>query len=136
MTWLGIGVAAVLSFPILYIVSEGQFSSLLGGFHWRPFIFALWEAFVCIGLCVGLLIYCRENLNNQGRLGKTLSENAYSIYLVHVPVVIFAQYILIGAALHPLIKFSLVTLGGLFVSLLISQCMRKLLFSRKMRRST
>lgn len=57
MTWLRIGVAAVLSFPILYIVSEGQFSSLLGGFHWRPFIFALWEAFVCIGLCIGLLVY-------------------------------------------------------------------------------
>ena len=57
MTWLRIGVAAILFFPVIYIVSEGQFSSLIGGFRWESFIFALWEAFVCIGLCIGLLIY-------------------------------------------------------------------------------
>lgn len=131
MTWLRIGGAAVLFFPVIYVVSGGQYSTLTGGVHWRPFIFAVWEAFVCIGLCVGLIIYFREKVNVQGRLLKALSANAYGMYLVHFPVVVFAQYVLVGVRLPPLVKFLLVMLVGIFVSFLISHCVRRLPFARK-----
>ncbi|KYK33413.1 MAG: acyltransferase family protein [Theionarchaea archaeon] len=131
MMWLRIGLITVLLFPVIYRMSGGEYSSLTGGFHWRPFIFAVWEAFVCIGLCVGVLIYFREKVNLQGRLQRALSANVYAVYLIHFPVVIFVQYTLIGVMLHPFMKFLVVTMAGILFSFLISHFIRTLPFAEK-----
>lgn len=131
MMWLRIGVIAVLLFPVMYRLSGGEYSSLTGGFHWRPFIFAVWEAFVCIGLCVGLLIYFREKVNSQGRLRRALSANVYAVYLIHFPVVIFVQYTLAGVMLHPFIKFLVVIVTGILFSFLISHVVRMVPCAKK-----
>lgn len=131
VVWLQIGVVTVLLFPLLYVISGGQYSSLVGGFHWRPFVFAVWEAFVCIGLCVGLLVYFRERVCVQGKLGRAIAANVYGMYLVHLPVVVFLQHALVDVRMYPLIKFFLVTLAGILLSFLVSHYMRKLPCAKK-----
>jgi peptidoglycan/LPS O-acetylase OafA/YrhL len=42
------------------------------------------------------------------------------MYLVHLPVVVYTQYYLVGVSLHPLIKFGVVVATGILVSFCIS----------------
>ena len=132
MTWLRIGIFAALLFPVVYVVGEGQFTLLAGGFHWQPFVFAVWEALVCCGLCCGLVVFFREKLNKQGNIGKVLSTNVYTVYLVHILVVVSLQYALVGVRLYPLGKFALVVLVGVVLSFLFSHyIVRRLPFVKR-----
>ena len=36
----------------------------------------------CLGMCIGLIVYFREKFNAQGKTSKTVSENAYTMYLI------------------------------------------------------
>ena len=61
-----------------YITSE-QLQSL---------VYDIWEAFLCRGLCIGLLVLFREKLNFQGPLARNLAVSTYAVYLFHVPVIV------------------------------------------------
>lgn len=129
LTWVKIGITTALLFPVMYVISKGNYAVLSGGFHWQPFVFSVWETFVCVGFCVGLTILFREKVTTK-KLG-ILAENTYAVYLIHLPVVVFLQRTLVSTGLHPLIKFVLVILGGVALSFLVSHCMRKLPFAKK-----
>jgi peptidoglycan/LPS O-acetylase OafA/YrhL len=88
------------------------------------FVYPVWEALLCCGMCIGLLILFREKLNYQGRLGKALAENQYAAYLFHVPVVVFVQYLAASVALPPFAKFALVTAVSVPLTFLLSAAVR------------
>ena len=94
------------------------------------FIFDLWEAFLCCGVCIGFMILFRDRLNHQGRLARDLAASTYAVYLFHVPVLVSLQYALRYAALGPLMKFSLVTLIAVPVTFAISSALRRAPFAR------
>ncbi len=55
----------------------------------------LWEfkeALLCVGLCIGFLALFKTLFNWTGRVGRFLSENAYGVYILHMPVVVGLQY--------------------------------------------
>jgi len=84
MIWLGVGVLAAAA----------------GGWWPRGAAYgALWEALVCVGLCVGLLTLARERLDTRRGIWPFLAGGAYGVYLVHVAVVVACQLIL---ELYPL----------------------------------
>jgi glucan biosynthesis protein C len=120
--WLSIGIIAA---ALWYIFSLGQ---LWPVFHITRevmgFIYPVWEALLCCGLCIGLLILFRERLNYQGRLGKVLAENQYAAYLFHVPVVVFVQYLVAGFTVLPFAKFALVTAASVPLTFLLSAVVR------------
>ena len=125
MTWLGIGLAAAV----------GRYAySLLGGGEWFPLIlttnglfWSLWEALICVGLNVGLLVLCREWGNGQpGKPLLLMAKSAYTAYIVHLLVVIGIQFGLKAAALTPFTKFVLVALLGTGLSFGIGQLARQL----------
>ena len=62
--------------------------SMAGGFHWLAFGYALWESFVVVGVCIGLLVLFRDRWNRQGRLAKGLAANVYTVYLIHPLVLV------------------------------------------------
>ena len=132
VTWLRIGIITALLFPLLYVVGEGKYSSFIGGFYWKPFVFAFWEAFLCCGMCFGLLVLFREKFNSQEGLGKALSSDVYTVYLIHITIVVLIQYMLIGVSLPPLLKFILVILVAVPLSFLASHyVVRRLPLARK-----
>ena len=93
--------------------SAGMYS---GGWHWQAAAFDVWESFVCVGLCLGLLVLYREKYNWQGTLENFLSQNAFSVYVFHPPAVIAAALLLHQAPWPPLIKFVLLTFAGVSVT--------------------
>jgi surface polysaccharide O-acyltransferase-like enzyme len=120
--WLSIGVTLAV---LWYASSLGN---LWPVFHisreTMRFIYPVWEALLCCGICIGSLVLFREQLNYQGRLGKVLAENQYAAYLFHVPVVVFVQYVVAGIAWLPFTKFALVTAVSVPLTFLLSAVIR------------
>ena len=63
---------------------------------------------VC-GLMLGVLVIFREKLDAQSRLTRLLSENAFSVYVFHPPVVIAGARMLQGFVWNPIFKFAILT---------------------------
>ena len=55
-----------------------------------------------------------------------LSANAYGIYLVHLFIVIALQQLMIPYSMNANMKFMLVTVSGIALSLLLSVLLRKI----------
>ncbi|MBU7019117.1 MAG: acyltransferase family protein [Theionarchaea archaeon] len=129
LTWLKIGFVTALLFPLIYLVGEGSYEVLRGGFSWQPFVFSVWESFICVGFCVGLPILFREKAATE-KIG-ILAASTYAVYLIHLPVVVSIQRALVGVGMHPLIKVLIAITGGLCLSFVISHFLRKLPFVKK-----
>ena len=58
-----------------------QLNYYVGGFHWQALMEAVWEAYLVVGVSIGLLVLFRQHWNRQGRLAKGLAASAYTVYL-------------------------------------------------------
>lgn len=77
-------------------------------------------------MCIGLIYTFRRYSDHQGWLGKYLSRNAYTVYLIHEPVITATALVLIGVMVYPLLKFVLVALIAIPLCFLLSNLIRKL----------
>jgi fucose 4-O-acetylase-like acetyltransferase len=91
-----------------------------GGWHWQAAAFSVWESFSCVAICVGLLVLFRQKFNSQGPVSKFLSDNAFSVYVFHPPIVILGARMLHGVMWHPVLKFATLTAIGIIVSFALS----------------
>ncbi len=123
MAWLITGLAACVLYYGLSLTGHGFFKG--GGPSLGAFVYDLWEAFLCCGLCIGLTVLFREKLNHQGRLARDMAASTYAVYLFHVPVLVALQYAVGPAALGPLMKFFLVTLIAVPVTFAIGSALRR-----------
>jgi hypothetical protein len=99
----------------------------IGGNNWRSLVFCTWEAFVCAGLGVGLLVLFRELLNGPpSRLLAAIVGAQYGAYIIHLLVALGVQAGLDGVMLAPFIKFVIVTLIAAILSFGIGYGAKKL----------
>ncbi len=85
----------------------GDLTPYSGGFHWQSAAYALWESFFAVSACLGLIAIFREHFNSRGRLTGFLSDNSFSVYLFHPPILVLVSLALKDLACHPLAKFVL-----------------------------
>jgi fucose 4-O-acetylase-like acetyltransferase len=116
---LTVGVLVWLAFvgAIAQTHSESQIS---GGFTWQSAVMSFWESFFCVGICLGLLVIFREKFNRQTAPAKWLSDNAFSVYLFHTPLLIAVTLSLRGFDAPKLVKFLVATLLGVTITFLAS----------------
>ena len=69
---------------------KGNGAAYSGGWHWQSASMNLWESSTCVAMSYGLLVIFREKFNWQRRLAKFLSDNAFTVYVFHPPIVILA----------------------------------------------
>jgi glucan biosynthesis protein C len=131
--WLGIAIVCIVLLPIIFVaggVMEGKVDLFKGGVHWQAVVTAFWEAFLCMGMVVGLLVWFRKRFNQQGTLAKAMSASAYTVYIIHQPVLIFLGLVLSGIRLPHLLKFALIAPVAVALCFLLSNYIRKLPFAR------
>jgi glucan biosynthesis protein C len=75
-------------------------------------VYPLWEALLCCGLCIGLLVLFRRVIDVQRRFGKALARSQYSAYFWHPLLIVPLQMAVLGVHLPPFVKFALVTAVG------------------------
>jgi glucans biosynthesis protein C len=118
MLWSKIAILMIILLPVAIVTTNGmQFSEGLklfsGGFTLASLIGSTWEAFLCVGMCISLLAFFKRRFCSQGRIAKAMAENSFTVYLIHIPIIVFLQYLLIGVPIDPLIKFAIVGAIGI-----------------------
>jgi hypothetical protein len=116
--WSRVAILMVIVYPVVAIVTNSQQFS--GGLTLASLIGSFWEAFVCVSMCIALLALFKNRFNSQGPITKALANNTFTVYLIQLPIVVFLQYLLIGAAIDSLIKFAIVGALGVLLSFAIS----------------
>jgi glucans biosynthesis protein C len=86
---------------------SGDFAKYGGGLNWQSAAYVLWESFFCVGICLGLIVLSRQHFNAQGKLTKFMSDNYFSVYVFHPPILILVTLALRDLAWHPLVKFTI-----------------------------
>jgi surface polysaccharide O-acyltransferase-like enzyme len=126
--WLAIAAILILLYPPIVILSGAiaDAAPFLGGWNWQAMLAALWQSFLGIAMCVSVIYLFQSRLDRQGALGRFLSRNAYTVYLIHEPVITFIALLAIGVTLYPLLKFGLAALVALPLCFGLSSLIRRL----------
>jgi peptidoglycan/LPS O-acetylase OafA/YrhL len=94
---------------------EGDTSAYSGGFNRVSAGKCLWEALVCLGMALLILVVYRRAFDAQGPLTRVLSDNAFGVYLIHPPILIALAIALHPLLWHPIAKAAILTaLAALF----------------------
>jgi len=108
---------AVLMVPLLLVITIGTNKTLVsGGFTAASLLWSLWVSFTCVSMCIALLALFKKRFDTQTAFTKELAKNAFTVYLIHIPIVVFLQYLLIGVPTDPLIKFVIVGTSGVILA--------------------
>ena len=89
-------------------------------------ISAWWEAFMCVSMCITVLYLFRRYASQQGQVAGWFSNNAYTAYLIHEPVITSIAMAMAPVALYPLLKFGLMGLMCVPLTFVISALIRKI----------
>jgi len=125
-------VAGVLLFPLAF---SGHLFSLdvtpavtnfTGNGQWQSAVYALWDSTSAVGMCLGVITLFRSFFNGQGRFGRFLSQHSYTVYVIHIPVVVFLAVALRGIDLEPLLKFGMATVIAVPTCFAIAYIVRKI----------
>ena len=109
-------VAGVVLFPLAF---SGRLFSLeftpalvnfFGNGHWQSAVYALWDSSFAVGMCLGVITLFRRFFNGQGRFGRFLSQHNYTVYVIHIPIVVFLAIGLKEIDLEHLLKFGMAAL--------------------------
>lgn len=110
-TWKWIGIGAIPVLPLVFIATGALDGRLEfeGGVNLQALCYALWEPLVCIGIVIALLGWFQRKFHTAGRLRKWLSNNAYTVYLIHPPAIVGWTVAFHGIALSPFVKWVIVS---------------------------
>ncbi|NGM82007.1 acyltransferase [Paenibacillus sp. 7124] len=90
------------------------------GYSWNSLAYSFYETFLCIGLSLGLIFLFREVGNKTFRWTEILSKNAFTVYVLHVPVVVCLQYAFNNIVLPVVAKLLLVSAWGIVLTFALS----------------
>jgi glucan biosynthesis protein C len=119
--WSRVAILMVVLLLVIGAATDNQQFS--GGLTLASLLGSFWEAFMCVSMSIALLALFKNRFNSQGPVAKALANNAYTVYLIHIPVVIFLQSLLVGVPVDSLVKFVIVGVGGVILSFAVSHYM-------------
>ncbi len=106
--WIGIAVwplmpiASAVTTNVLYKGSTNYST----GFSWPAVLYALWEPPVAWGFIAGWLLLGRRRMNQPSPFWSWVTRRAYTVYIIHPPVLVGVSLLLHEWAAPALIKFS------------------------------
>ncbi|MFX1336864.1 MAG: acyltransferase family protein, partial [Promethearchaeota archaeon] len=106
--WLKVVLGSIIiliGFIFLTGAFEDDISVYLGGFSWESLLWSIWGSINCFAICISLIPIFRKKFNDQNTFTRMLSQNAYTVYIIHAPVLVVTSISLSGIILHPLVKF-------------------------------
>jgi hypothetical protein len=124
-------VAGVLLFPLgisgrLFSLELTEPALFVGNGHWQSAVYALWDSTFAVGMCLGLIPLFRHFFNGQGRFGRFLSQHSYTVYVIHIPIVVFLAVALKGIHLEPLLKFGMAAVIAVPTCFALAYIVRKI----------
>lgn len=133
--WLCIALVLILAgFPTLFVLGgalQGDVSAFIGGFHWQCLAYAVWEQFTGVALIIALLHVFRKRFNRQTSVGKAMSASAYTVYIIHAPVIVLVALALRHLSLYLPLKLALAVLLAVPLCFALGNVIRKLPLAKR-----
>jgi glucans biosynthesis protein C len=112
-----------------FALSGGQ--AFLGHGTFQSAAYALWDSIFSVGICLALLTFFRHFLNRQNRFGRFLSQQAFTVYIIHIPIIVLLALAIRGIHLESLLKFGLAALIGVPLCFALAFLVRKIPFASR-----
>ncbi len=130
MLWFKLALAVGVPTWFLLMAFGGALSGneivFSGGWHWQAAAYAVWEAFFCVSISLGLITLFREKGNARTPVTGTLADTCFGIYVFHTPVLVAASMAIQGLALYPLAKVLIAGAAAWVVALGIAWLVRRI----------
>lgn len=113
---VGLGTATLASVVLFPLAFSGEWFSMeltekvlvaLGGGHWRSLVYAMWDSIMAVGLTIGVIVLYRAAPSTQGKFGAYLATHSYTVYVIHLPIVVLIAVAMRNVELDHLLKFGL-----------------------------
>lgn len=106
-TWFTIGIgAAVLWYALRYLELYAGIIVFPAFYGW---LFPLWEAVLCVGMCIGLLTFARKYWDVDSIALPHLARATYGVFIIHVFIVGGLQIAMLPYGYLPFAKFLIVS---------------------------
>ncbi|MDT0305200.1 acyltransferase family protein [Streptomonospora wellingtoniae] len=126
--WLGAGSALAAAHFVAEPWLGGVYAT--GGWNAGSLLWSTTETLMSTALSIGLLIAFREWVAGPSRLVRALAPVAFTVYVLHVPVVVALQYAVSGAPAGPLAAFGVVAAVGVVAGFALAWCVRRIPYLR------
>jgi surface polysaccharide O-acyltransferase-like enzyme len=126
----GAVVALVATIALAPLALSGGLA-FLGNGTVQSAAYALWDSTFSVGICLAQLTLFRRCLNRQHRFGRFLSQQAFTVYIIHIPVIVLLALTIRGIHLEALLKFGLAALFGVPLCFALAALVRKLPFASR-----
>jgi len=126
--WLLISLAIGIPAWFLIMFFMGPIDGIMlieGGLNWPAVAYALWESFFCMTFILAMVGIFKYRVNHDGWFQRFLSDNAFGVFVFHAPVLIGISILLKNIAMHPVLKFFMVSIVALIATFLVSWIVRK-----------
>lgn len=122
----------IVVLAVFMISGNSNVDGFMGGMSFQALVYALWEPFMCVGISLKLITVFRKKHDTPSDLWTGLSLDTYPVYVIHAPVNVFLECMLITSALSPVIKFIIVYLATCVICFALSHfILRRLPVLRK-----
>lgn len=127
MIWLTVGMAASAGLSAFWLAAPDRWDDVIdtGGFNWQSLVYSTWEALICAGLCVGLIVLFRTVFGRTNRVLVAMAAASYAAYILHWLTVVGLQTGIEGLDLPALVKFGLVTAFGVVLAFGVGHLSRR-----------
>jgi len=124
-------VVALVATIVLAPLALSAGDAFLGHGTLQSAAYALWDSTFSVGICLALLTFFRRFFNRQTRFDSFLSQQAFTVYIIHIPVIVLLALALRGVHLESLLKFALVALIGVPLCFVFAFLVRKIPFASR-----
>ncbi|WP_337103536.1 acyltransferase family protein [Paenibacillus sp. YIM B09110] len=130
-TWIAIGMIPVL--PLGLILTGGLEGDVHfeGGFNIQALLYAIWEPFICLGIILFLFSFFQRRFNKTSVLSRWFSENAYTVYLIHPPIIVGWTLAFHGIGLPVIVKWIIVSALSVFACFIVASAIRVVTYARR-----
>jgi peptidoglycan/LPS O-acetylase OafA/YrhL len=105
IVWIGLLALPLMPLAVVVFTMFGGKGDFATGFSWPAVIYAMWEPLVAWGIIVGWLLAARRWMNQPSRFWSWVTRRAYTVYIIHPPVLVGVSLLLHGWAAPALVKF-------------------------------
>ncbi|BCB92097.1 acyltransferase family protein [Phytohabitans suffuscus] len=126
-TWLAAGGAVAAA---VFVTGTGTAFFAAGGANLASARWTLVETVMCVALGVGLLTLFRDVATGHNRLTRAMADSSYTIYIIHLPIVVALQFAFTHTALPAMAAFAAVAAIAVAASTATALASRRVPFLR------